>query len=362
MSVKEGLPDGRTFPISDLYESLERSTQQGRTDADFVNLTEYIDGSQEPVEPTIWKREDRQPLLAPGRIHLLFGDSGDGKSWMMWHAGLQVLRAGQIASVVDLEDDPSAGVERLRRIGANDDDLSRLAYVKPEGPLDETWTARLVSNLNRCNAKLCVIDSFGAALAQDGGDENSDKDISKFYKTVAAPITEQTGVALVIVDHITKANEIPMHPSGSKRKRAGCDVAYATKVISPLGKGKTGRVRIVCAKDRHGTFARRETVAVFQMDEGDRIKLFEPFDDEPELDQTTVLRNLIVEVLQEAGNPLDQSTVYAKVREHLEASDKKIKDQLILLHSDKDIEVDPGANNALLYSLDDGREEVPNGL
>jgi hypothetical protein len=82
---------------------------------------------------------------------------------------------------------------------------------------------------------------------------------------VAAPRrahAADAGMAVVLIDHSTKAADNPLHPSGSKRKRAAITGAsYLVTAPKPLTKDRGGDLMLTCAKDRHGHFRRGEHVA-----------------------------------------------------------------------------------------------------
>jgi hypothetical protein len=124
---------------------------------------------------------------------------------------------------------------------------------------------------------LVVIDSIGECFGLDGINEDKDAEVGPWMRRVARVLAD-AGAAVLLVDHSTKANDNPLHPSGSKRKRAAIGGAsYLVTAIKPLTREHGGRLRLTCAKDRHGTFQRSVVVADFVMtvvEFGSRVELY----------------------------------------------------------------------------------------
>jgi len=156
-----------------------------------------------------------------------------------------------------------------------------------------------------------VLDSLGELFALAGIDENSDADVGPWLRLVARPIAD-AGAAVVSIDHTTKSTENPMHPSGSKRKRAAITGALhrVDATTAPIA-GQGGRLRLRCAKDRHGHFRQSDVVAdvVMRPIIGDRMAftLYPPSTPEPS--QPDDLVTDVVDVVRAAGRPLTQREV-----------------------------------------------------
>lgn len=224
-----------------------------------IPLGPVLSGVRSQPEPEILRRDDYQDLLYRNSVNGLHGDSGTGKGWVVCVAILEQLRAGRFACYIDLEDNESSIVARLRILGATDDEIDRLLlYVRPSVPFDQTAVEYLCKLIDERSVSLIVIDSVGEAFALEGLDENKDSEVGPWIRRVARPLAE-TGAAVLLVDHSTKAGDNTLHPSGSKRKRAAITGAsYLVEAVDPLVKGSGGRLRITCAKDRHGTYRRGE--------------------------------------------------------------------------------------------------------
>lgn len=239
-----------------------------------------LDGEIERPEPSILRRRDRVALLYEAMIAFVFGARGVGKSWLTVEAGAQQLRGGRHVMVLDYEDTLGSYLGRLRTLGVPDDALRlRFHYFRMVDPLTEADVDRLVRFVQAVDVSLVVIDSLGEAFGVEGINENHDNEVAPWLRQVPRRLAD-AGAAVVLVDHVTKAAEAPRDPSGTKRKGAAAQVMYRVDEIAPLAIGQTGRLRVICTKDRHGQFAAGEHVADFVMVSTDlgttRVDLYEP--------------------------------------------------------------------------------------
>ncbi len=198
-----------------------------------------LDGKVDQPEPTILRRDDRQALLYPAQVNGLHGDSGVGKGWVALHAVAQQINAGHTVLVVDTEDVPASIVARLRLLGATDTAIrDRLIYVRPTDPFGLVAVDHLVELVTDRDVSLVVVDSLGECFGLDAIDENHDAEVGPWLRRVARRLAD-AGPAVLLVDHTTKANDNPLHPSGSKRKRAAIGGAsYYVTALKPLAQKK----------------------------------------------------------------------------------------------------------------------------
>src|SRR5262249_38605705 len=138
---------------------------------------------------------------------------------------------------------------------------------------------------------LVVIDTIGEAFGLEGIDENADVEVGRWLRRVVRRLVD-AGAGVLVIDHITKSGDNPLHPSGSKRKRAAITGAsYLVEAPVPLTRERGGRLRLICAKDRHGNFVRGEEVAVIDFtrypDDGMTVHVRKPLLSEraPDADQ-----------------------------------------------------------------------------
>jgi hypothetical protein len=248
-----------------------------------VDLGPALVGKVDRVTPTILRFEQMAgALFYAGRVNGVHGDSGDGKTWAAAIATAQELEAGNRVLWVDLEDDESVICERLRDVlnVPVDTVLEGLHYYRPVEPFDADAIDQLVSEVLTHEITLAVIDSLGEAFGLEGLNEDKDVEVGPWLRRVARPLAD-AGAAVLLIDHSTKAKDNQLFPSGSKRKRAAITgSSFFLDAITPLTRESGGRLRLTCAKDRHGTYRRGEVVAVFDFfrypDGGMSVKVWPP--------------------------------------------------------------------------------------
>jgi hypothetical protein len=283
-----------------------------------VDLAPVVAGDCAQPVPTILHRDDDQALIYLGEVNGCHGPSGEGKGWLTLYAVVEQLRRGHAVVLVDLEDNPTSIIARLRLLGAtNTEIVERLVYVRPTSPFGLIEIEHLALIVEERRPSLVIVDSLGEAFGLDGIDENSDAEVGPWLRRVARRIAE-LGPAVWAVDHSTKANDNKLFPSGSKRKRAAITGAsYLVEATTPLVAGKGGRLRITCAKDRHGTYRRGEHVAdlVMTVDPlGTRVKLYTPdLDGETEPVHELAVRAAVKAALAE-GRPVSGTALVAAMK------------------------------------------------
>lgn len=294
----------------------EASTAQPLVAESFwpVDLGAVLDGDLAQPEPTILRRDDRRALLYPGEINEIHGDSGVGKGWLTLYAVDQQLRAGRTVMLVDAEDTARSIVARLQIIGTPTEAIrERLLYIRPTDPFTQWNLDHLLELIGERGPSLVVLDSLGECFGLDGVNENHDAEVGPWLRRVARPIAD-AGPAVLLIDHTTKAADNPLHASGSKRKRAAVGGAsYLLAAATALSAEKGGRLRVKCAKDRHGNFRTGEVVADLVLEVGlvgRRFHLYAPTpsDDTTEIGVLLAARSAVAAAKQE-GVPLSQAAL-----------------------------------------------------
>ena len=120
----------------------------------------------------------------------------------------------------------------------------------------------------------------------------------------------------------TKAKDNPLFPSGSKRKRAAITGAsYLLEAVVSLTREAGGRLRLTCAKDRHGNHRRKDVVAVLDFrvypDGGTSVKVWTapPKEQEPTPDaRVRDAASAAVRAAREAGRPLSTTGARSTAR------------------------------------------------
>ena len=207
-----------------------------------------------PVVPTLFTYGDGRALFYPGKINGFLGESEAGKSWLALLAVAQEIHAGRTVVYVDFEDTDVTLARRLLMLGVDENTLvDRVAYIGPEESLTAAAADILDAEVATSNPSLVVLDGVNAAMTRLGLDSNSTTDATRFAQTLLARLVVG-GAGVVTLDHVGKNKETRGKGGiGSQAKRAMVDGALvACEIVTPLGRGKSGRIRLVVDKDRHG--------------------------------------------------------------------------------------------------------------
>jgi len=167
------------------------------------------------------------------------------------------------------------------------------------------------------NYELVILDGLAIALAMNGYDENSNKDIATFYGTITNPIAHQ-GPAVIIIDHTTKQDS-GRWARGAGHKLAGLNGATykAKSTDQPLILIGQGRIRLELSKDRHGAITlladqtKDRHVADFYLEghtDGTATARLEP-----PPDPAKIIRAQVLNYLEDEG-PASKTTIEKNVR------------------------------------------------
>jgi hypothetical protein len=320
-----------------------------------INLRAALAGAIERMMPSVLEREDKLACFYAGRLNGVHGDSGTGKSMVLAVAAAQEIRAGHHVIWVDLEDpDPATLIERERLFGLSDDAIAEyLHYYAPREEFTDAGVVELVRESTEYAVSLLIIDSLGEAFGLNAINEDRDAEVGPFLRRFMRPLAD-AGPAVVMVDHSTKANDNPLHPSGSKRKRAAIQGAsYLIEATKPLTREHGGTLRLTCAKDRHGNYRKGATVATIDMhvypDGGVSVKVWAPTsasEDSPDAKLMTVAR-AAVRAAKDADRPLSQRELLELMAVRGRESLKRAAIETAI--SKGGIRVEPGPRNALLH-------------
>lgn len=239
-----------------------------------------VAGTLRRAAPTVAPVRGGAALFYPGKVNGLAGESGAGKTWTLLHAAAGILDDGGTVVYIDHEDDPAGIVGRLLDLGVSADAVgARFAYLNPsEKPTagDLQALAALVADLRPV---LVVVDSTGEGLALEGANPNADEEVAAWFLRVPRRLSlvaydDQPGPAVVVLDHVTKADDGGLWPIGSQRKRAAISGAqYMQRLVKPFDKDTAGHALLVCAKDRHGNYRTGQRVAELHVTPGPVITL-----------------------------------------------------------------------------------------
>lgn len=336
------------------------------------DLTAVLDGTAEPILPTVGHREDGPGLFYPGRTHWVAAESEAGKTWFALLACLQEIERGRAVVYVDFEDDAAGVVGRLLVLGADPEDVAaRFLYVRPEGRPTELELLAFADRLARSRPSLAVVDGVTEAMSVFGLDPLKLDDIPKLTRWLIRPMTE-AGAAVVALDHVVKAaDNRGRYAIGSAHKLNGLDGAmYLLEAVRRIRVGETGRTRIRISKDRPAQIRRHslpargggpDWFADLVVDSHDArhatARLLPPTErpdadgDQAEAERAQQLQEAILTALQSAGRPLTTQQIKDRVKGR--AADKVMA--LAALEDGGLVVVDDGPRRAKLYRLPDDR-------
>lgn len=273
-------------------------------------------------------RADGHALIYENALNFIYGPSGVGKSWTWIYAARDTIWADNNVIIIDLEDGPQTTIQRLTSIGVTIQQIvDHVHYIRPQSPLgwpELGWLRQLTETHHH---KLIVIDSLGEAFAMAGINENNDNEVGPFLRNYMRPLAD-TGAAVLVIDHATKAQDNPLFPSGSKRKRAAVTGAmHQITAITPFVENEGGRLRITCAKDRHGHYRTGATVAELVMtSNGDQIglTLYPPTQKDAATDGgIAAMARAAHRAADNEGIPVSQRALIELMTKHKGSTDKK---------------------------------------
>lgn len=310
----------------DVLADLAISSEPGASTFDVADLAALLATDLEPEQPTFLTRTDGRALLYAGKMHVFQAEPSTGKSWIALLAVAEVLSIGGAAVYEDFEDTAQGIVGRLLRLGVEASTIAqRFAYVNISGPFGAAERRSQDLLLARLNPDLVVIDGVAESLARCGYSEDKADDIVRWFELLPRPLA-RTGAAVLMLDHVAKDPEQRGRwARGSGAKLGAVDGAsYQLRVIAPFSRHRSGKIKLVVAKDRPGGVgAIGETVGLVSIDpyaNGERVTMkLEPNPDEVAPGDTwkpTIIMAHVARTLAEAQQPLTAGGVAAVLSHH----------------------------------------------
>jgi len=219
---------------------------------DFIALDDYLDGKIKHDPPTILHRSDGKALFYPRKRHLLVGDGESLKTWTVFLAGCEVMKAGGHFLAVDYENSAEESIERLLALGIDRTALATYFHlITPSEPLSKKEATALRDRVAAVRPAFSSIDSVGAGMGLNGLDPSDALDWFTFRGLVVQPVFEGTDGAVVAIDHRAK-DRTQVTAIGSVMKRNSFDVEIIAEAVLPFGRGRIGRSNLLIGKDRAG--------------------------------------------------------------------------------------------------------------
>lgn len=339
------------------------------------DLRSVLDGTYQPPQPSVGRRDDGVGLFYPGRMNSVASESEAGKTWFALIACLQEINDGNHVLYLDFEDDAGGVVGRLLCLGAHPDTVLELFhYVRPENSPSDIDLVDLAAVL-QANPTLAIVDGVTEGMSLFGLELKDNTDIAKFGRLLLRPLMN-AGAAVVTLDHVVKSAENRGRYSiGGVHKLNGLNgVMYILENRRPFGIGLTGKSTIRVAKDRpaqirrnglpHSSgmhwyadlvvksesaeFAEAHLYAPVQRDEEDR-------DADEDEKRIKGLKRKVLEAIGKAATPLTGKGIEDRVVGKAADIRRAVAD----LIDTGQISVQPGPRNATLHSIPIPSQAVP---
>ena len=176
------------------------------------------------------------PYIPFGKITLLQGDPGDGKSKLMLSLAA-LLSKGEPLPFVDNEkalepltiiyqttedDADDTVVPRFNSAGGNG---AGLVFIKEDVKNLSFGDDRIREAIVKCNAKLLILDPMSSYIGETCSMNNANETRAEFNHLIA--VAKETGCAIVIIAHMNKAKDTsPLY-----RTNGSIDIAGAARSI-----------------------------------------------------------------------------------------------------------------------------------
>lgn len=324
-----------------------------------VDLGPVVDGllagNLERPTPTVGTLDGGGALFYAGKVNGVAGESGGGKSWTALVVAAQEVTAGRPVVYVDLEDDAAGIVSRLLDLGTDPQAIrDHFHYLHPDERLDTVARSLVVALLVAKSPTLVVVDSTGEGLALEGINPNADEEVARWFRALPRMLAA-TGAAVVVLDHVAKANDGGLWPIGSQRKRAAINGAqYMQEPVRPFSKDTPGHAVLRCAKDRHGTYRAAQRVAELVVDPTTGVgvsAVLRAVADAPSAGTNGFRPTGYMERVSQALEDAPEALTYNEVRERVTGKKEHIRKAVDALIAEGYVATAPGARNATLHTL-----------
>ncbi|EPD56383.1 AAA family ATPase [Streptomyces sp. HGB0020] len=370
-------PDGEEPPVDwgDVEDAPADKEPAPRTWA-AQDLTSVLDGSYQPPQPSVGRRDDGVGLFYPGRMNSVASESEAGKTWFALIACLQEINEGNHVLYLDFEDDAGGVVGRLLCLGAHPGDvLERFHYVRPENSPSDIDLIDLAMVLEH-SPTLAIVDGVTEGMSLLGLELKDNTDVAKFGRQLLRPLMN-SGAAVVTLDHVVKSSENRGRYSiGGVHKLNGLNgVMYMLENRRPFGIGVTGKSTVRVAKDRPGQIRKNglshssgmhwyaDLVVKSETQEYAEAHLYAPIqrdeeDREADEEQRRInsLKRKVLDALAGAREPLTGKGIEDRVSGR--AAD--IRQAVAALVDEGRINTERGARGATLHSLPTPTAETDN--
>ena len=149
------------------------------------------------------------PFIPYGKLSIVQGDPGDGKSTLILNIAAKLSRGECIDENMNITEPVSNGRRwtcrySKPRLEAANADCSRISIIDESDKSVSMTDDRIEEAIKRENAKLCIFDPIQAYLGGDT-DMNRANEAREMTKKLGS-IAERTGCAIVLIGHMNKGS------------------------------------------------------------------------------------------------------------------------------------------------------------
>ena len=312
-------PESLTDEEKELLAAWHEAELRRAEERELVGLVDLAEVMEQGVQEPVMLLDD---WLVRGEHHVVYGEAGVGKTWVVLAQVAALLMQGENVVWVDLEMGRRLLAERLHLLGVRPDTVrDHLTYLEypgfdlPRGRPQNGETnmpAMWAALLDQYRPALVVWDAQTGALAAADVDENRGTDVARWQRAYVEP-ARRVGAAVVLIDHTPLNGE--GRPVASRQKGAAAKVMYAVtgKKAERPTRDRVGTLAVECTKN--GPCARVPEKRQVRLGFEDGRFVYEenatPFADAPDATPSDFfeVRERVVEALRRANQPLTRRAV-----------------------------------------------------
>lgn len=240
----------------------------------YADVAEIIERGVERRAPDAGGiRNDGARLSYSAAVNGLVGPPESGKTLVsVAQACDELTRGGSVLHVDADHNGDAATVSQYMSFGVAAETLgdpARFRYVELRSA---DHMRRVIADAPEWTPSVVIVDSVGEVVGLFGGDSNSNDDYRRIHREAVLPFA-RLGAAVLLLDHVTKADGTAGYAIGASAKKAAIDGSYlAVAVVEPFVPGVGGAAALSILKDRHGGLravspsGKSPTAAVFRLD------------------------------------------------------------------------------------------------